>query len=167
MSSQTTPPAQVPTPTIDRLLRVLERATKLLQTRGVDRRSQGLWAAWVRTARNELGSIYGYRDSVRDFGLIPNDLSDAQLSAILMDRIDHLRRFIENLDGSLESTKTPLLGKRIFIGHGRSPLWRELKDLIFERLGLLGTSSIGSRLQVLQLPNDSKLCSSRPVSLFS
>jgi predicted nucleotide-binding protein len=26
--------------------------------------------------------------------------------------------------------------KRIFIGHGRSPLWRELKDFIAERLGL-------------------------------
>jgi len=67
---------------------------------------------------------------------IPNDLTEDQFRATLSDRIEHLRRFLENLEASLEATKTPLLGKRIFIGHGRSPLWRELKDLIFERLGL-------------------------------
>jgi predicted nucleotide-binding protein len=27
-------------------------------------------------------------------------------------------------------------GKRVFIGHGRSPVWRELKDFLSDRLGL-------------------------------
>lgn len=135
-SNQLPIPAQPPSPTVVRLRRLLDRATRLLQQRsltGINRNH------WTRAVRSELGSIYGYaRDSVPldHFGLLPNDLTEDQFRARLIDRIEHLRRFIENLEGSLEATKTPLLGKRIFIGHGRSPLWRELKDLIFERPGL-------------------------------
>jgi len=95
---------------------------------------------WINDARYELRLIYGYgrRDVQLDhFGQIPNDLTDDQFHTILSDRVEHLRRFIANLESSLEATKTPLLGKRIFIGHGHSLLWRELKDFIgVERLGL-------------------------------
>jgi len=38
-----------------------------------------------------------------------------------------VRFLVENLEAS---------GRRVFIGHGRSPLWRELKDFLAERLGL-------------------------------
>ena len=32
---------------------------------------------------------------------------------------------------------SPSLGTRVFIGHGRSPIWRELKDFLEDQLGLL------------------------------
>lgn len=37
---------------------------------------------------------------------------------------------------SREIAMTALNGKRVFIGHGRSPVWRDLKDLLRDRLGL-------------------------------
>lgn len=94
---------------------------------------------WIRLVRSELSLMYGYGGNVVQLGhftTIPNNLTDTEFKAVLSERTEHLRRFIENLDTALEATKSPLLGKRIFIGHGRSPLWRELKDLITERLGL-------------------------------
>ncbi|WP_372683880.1 TIR domain-containing protein [Desulfosarcina sp.] len=51
-------------------------------------------------------------------------------------RIEHLQRTTEALETLLQITQQPLSGKRIFIGHGRSTLWRALKDFIVERLGL-------------------------------
>lgn len=33
-------------------------------------------------------------------------------------------------------TSVPQMGTRVFIGHGRSPLWRELKDYVQDTLGL-------------------------------
>lgn len=48
----------------------------------------------------------------------------------------HAKRMVDSLEAMPTATATPLLGKRIFIGHGRSHLWRELKDFIAERLYL-------------------------------
>ena len=35
-----------------------------------------------------------------------------------------------------QSRRVEVAGKNVFIGHGRSPIWRELKDFIQDRLGL-------------------------------
>ena len=35
-----------------------------------------------------------------------------------------------------QATSRPASGKRVFIGHGRSPLWRELKEFVEDRLKL-------------------------------
>ncbi len=43
---------------------------------------------------------------------------------------------IERLEAERLQTAPLTAGERIFIGHGRSLLWRELKDFISERLGL-------------------------------
>jgi predicted nucleotide-binding protein len=43
---------------------------------------------------------------------------------------------MERLEGERLQTAPPTAGERVFIGHGRSLLWRELKDFISERLGL-------------------------------
>lgn len=51
-------------------------------------------------------------------------------------RIEQVQRIVKNLEAVPRVSENPLGGKRIFIGHGRSPLWRELKDLLAERLGL-------------------------------
>jgi predicted nucleotide-binding protein len=45
----------------------------------------------------------------------------------------------ERLEKEAMETSRPIKkaqGKRIFIGHGRSPVWRELKDFLKEKLGL-------------------------------
>jgi hypothetical protein len=48
----------------------------------------------------------------------------------------HLERIVDGLENLQTLTQTALYGKSIFIGHGKSPLWRELKDFIAERLNL-------------------------------
>ncbi|ENI0015779.1 nucleotide-binding protein [Salmonella enterica] len=45
-----------------------------------------------------------------------------------------LRKHINNIETA--KVKEDMSGVKIFIGHGRSPLWRELKDFIHEKLHL-------------------------------
>jgi predicted nucleotide-binding protein len=45
---------------------------------------------------------------------------------------DHIERLSQRPEASVDRQR----GTRVFIGHGRSPQWRELKDFISERLGL-------------------------------
>jgi predicted nucleotide-binding protein len=50
--------------------------------------------------------------------------------------VDRAETFIRNVrEVGIASFRERKQGK-IFIGHGRSPLWRELKDFLFERLNL-------------------------------
>ncbi|CAM3537412.1 nucleotide-binding protein [Polaromonas hydrogenivorans] len=48
--------------------------------------------------------------------------------------IEQIASHLDNLESKMESTKR--IGTNIFIGHGRSSDWRDLKDFINERLGL-------------------------------
>jgi predicted nucleotide-binding protein len=57
--------------------------------------------------------------------------------------LDLLRQAVSFLTQELEfsaagqsKTAPPLVGTNVFIGHGRSLVWRELKDFLEERLGL-------------------------------
>src|SRR5207244_263432 len=46
-------------------------------------------------------------------------------------------RMAEHLDRiSTNASIGAMKGSRVFIGHGGSPLWRELKDFLHDRLGL-------------------------------
>lgn len=51
----------------------------------------------------------------------------------LQELIDQL---VEHLNNIGTQNKSKSLGTHIFIGHGRSPMWRELKDFIGDRLSL-------------------------------
>jgi hypothetical protein len=54
------------------------------------------------------------------------------LSSFAKNAADHLRR--KPSDAPL--TAVHQLGSRVFVGHGQSPQWRELKDFLQDRLGL-------------------------------
>lgn len=60
---------------------------------------------------------------------VPADLAD-QLSQIARKAGSHMERKQKNLK------REQRIGTNVFIGHGRSPLWRELKDFIVGRLQL-------------------------------
>lgn len=88
-------------------------------------------------ARAQLVRIYGEDAAhLAHFPPVRGELSEAPAREELAKRLDHLQRIVEGLDTLPQVTATPLLGRRIFIGHGRSPLWRELKDFIADRLKL-------------------------------
>ncbi|WP_249415659.1 TIR domain-containing protein [Enterobacter roggenkampii] len=57
----------------------------------------------------------------------------AQADALLRSMIDEIEDY--GL-GKSQEIKEVMIGKNVFIGHGRSSLWRELKDFINEKLNL-------------------------------
>lgn len=122
------------TPIVAILRRLLDRANEYLAKPKLGR---GMLVIWIGGVRSHLEKIYG-KDSpqLRHFPQVPVDLLQSSVHDELRRRIDHVRRIVENLEAVPQISETPFLGKRIFIGHGRSPLWRELKDFLAERLGL-------------------------------
>lgn len=57
----------------------------------------------------------------------------AQADALLRSMIDEIRDYGFGIN---HKTKEIIIGTNVFIGHGRSPIWRELKDYIKEKLNL-------------------------------
>jgi predicted nucleotide-binding protein len=58
------------------------------------------------------------------------ELTFGDLERAAREAASHLKRT------EMRAKKSELIGTNIFLGHGRSPLWRELKDFIDGRLGL-------------------------------
>jgi predicted nucleotide-binding protein len=58
------------------------------------------------------------------------DRSIADRRAELIKRAQQVRRIIEALEAAPEAAKSPPLGRKIFIGHGHSLVWLQLKDFI-------------------------------------
>lgn len=123
-----------PTPLVAIFRRLLDRAELLSKAPIL---SQGALAMWVGGIRSQLEKIYGKDSPVLEhFPRVPPAPPIGDIHEELANRVAHVRRFVESLEALPQATQTPLRGKRIFIGHGRSPLWRELKDFIADRLGL-------------------------------
>jgi predicted nucleotide-binding protein len=97
----------------------------------------GQLALWSTNVRSQLEKIYG-KDSPLLSGLPVRgmDRSIRDPRAELTTRIEQMRRILEALEAAPRVADTPLLGRKIFIGHGRSLVWLQLKDFIRERLRL-------------------------------
>ena len=92
---------------------------------------------WVLRIRLILEKMYGSNSPYLDeFPLLPQGTPKAQVPAIFAQRAEQVRRIIADLETLVANSVPPLRGNRIFIGHGRSQLWRDLKDFITERLHL-------------------------------
>lgn len=91
----------------------------------------------VVSVKYQFKKIYGEEsDIIKFFPSFKEKISIEELPYIANDFIKR----IENISYTLRSAMNdafvkPMRGK-IFIGHGRSPLWRDLKDFISERLKL-------------------------------
>jgi len=123
-----------PTPVITILRRLIERAAPLAKQRNL---SQGSVALWTGGVRSQLMKIYGKNSpALEHFPPIPPKAPVTDTHGELEKRVIHIQRMVDSLESLPKATQTQLQGKRVFIGHGRSPLWRELKDFIADRLGL-------------------------------
>lgn len=90
---------------------------------------------FVKMLRTTLEPIYG-KDGTA-LAAFPQEIDSTRSAREeFLTRKAHVKRMIAALEAMPAETATPLLGKRIFIGHGRSPVWRELKDFIVGRLNL-------------------------------
>lgn len=114
--------------------RLLEQAVTLRNQSTIPRHS---FLSWTRRFRAPLIKIYG-EDSpaLEHFPFVRADVPPSNVSDELSRRISYAQRFVQALESLPAVSAAPLSGKRIFIGHGRSPLWRELKDFLADRLRL-------------------------------
>lgn len=113
------------------LRRFIERGNDFLAKPEVKRGQLQFWAYPVRA---QLAKIYG-KDApeLAHFPAVPPDFPDAGAANELRNRLQQLKYIVERLDALPAAS---VKGNRVFIGHGRSPIWRELKDFVAERLGL-------------------------------
>jgi predicted nucleotide-binding protein len=82
--------------------------------------------------RKALDRIYGNAGPHQTyFAPLSAQLSSNEVHALAATRVTQIRTLI----ATLERLTNPV-GDRVFIGHGRSPLWRELKDFIQDHLHL-------------------------------
>lgn len=129
-----TTPENVPKPILELLDPILERGEKFSSRPKLENGALQIWSTQVRA---QLAKIYGKEaKQLAHFLPVPRSLTPQEIQDEMKKRLAHLQRLVVALEGLPEATKAPLRGKRIFIGHGRSPLWRELKDFINDRLHL-------------------------------
>ena len=128
------PQSSEPIPPIAALRRLTGRAANLLNLQQIGR---GAILMWIRAMRHQLYNIYG-RDAVelQQFPLILEDPNDGDLRQEVVSRLALLNITIASLEMLPLKIKLESSRNRVFIGHGRSPLWRELKDFLAGRLSL-------------------------------
>lgn len=89
----------------------------------------------TRRAKHRLKKIFGDAGPHMDLFDDPTHrLTDVEARAFVMQRNELLEEIVRRLDASLRPLDPS--ANRIFFGHGRSPLWRELKDFVADRLNL-------------------------------
>jgi hypothetical protein len=126
-----TPPPSEPTPVIEILRTVIDRGHDYLAKPEVKRGQLQMLAYQVRA---QLAKIYGKEASeLAHFPPVPSDFPDARAMDELRKRLRQLEVIVERLESLVAAS---VKGNCVFIGHGRSPLWREVKDFVAERLEL-------------------------------
>ncbi|MRR55057.1 MAG: hypothetical protein EG822_11180 [Deltaproteobacteria bacterium] len=123
-----------PTSILELLHQILERGGRFSSRPNLEIGNLQLWSTQVRA---QLAKIYGKESKqLAHFQTVPRSLTPQEIQDEMQMRLSHLQRLVAAFEGLPEAMKDPIRGKRIFIGHGRSPLWRELKDFINDRLHL-------------------------------
>jgi len=129
MSETQTPPEPG---ALSRLEAHLERGVKLVSAPTL---VHGQVRMWIAQMRSPLRAIFGHDspifvDWLPDSGYLPQ----GDPRELLAKKLLHLECLIATLHESERTGAVPR--KRVFIGHGRSPVWRELKDFLHDRLSL-------------------------------
>ena len=97
--------------------------------------SQGQVKLWTASVKGSLVMIFGNDAPVLSHWRVSSGpLPTGDARELLRDRLSLLDSLTANLQQQAESAQAR--GQRIFLGHGRSPVWRELKDFLKDRLCL-------------------------------
>ena len=117
---------------ISRLQARLDRGTELI---AVPSLSHGQVRMWTASTRGPLREIFGHDSPVfADWPPASGPLPQGDPKVLLGARLLRLKSLISTLREGEQTGVVP--GSRVFIGHGRSPVWRELKDFLSDRLDL-------------------------------
>ena len=114
------------------LERKLVHGRELLKKGDVKPGEVRIWTgSWAADIKKFIGKEHELSKCIP----VPVDLITADnVSRILEERVVMLEDFLIGFRKTVESSFCQPSGSRIFIGHGRSPLWRELKDFLIDRL---------------------------------
>jgi hypothetical protein len=128
-------PDETPEPergAVFRLQQRAERARVLIRAQEV---SQGQVRMWTASVRGPLREIFGHDSAVfTHWPPVSEPLPTGDARELLRGRLSRLDSLIASLQQQEQPTNTA--GRRVFLGHGRSPVWRELKDFLQDRLQL-------------------------------
>jgi len=118
---------------LERLKNLIDRANKLLEKPEL---KHGAVNFWLSPLKAQLKRIYGPDIDVKN--LIPNITTNSSLppKLVLQQKLSQLNQFVEMQYHLLHRTFNPDCQGKVFIGHGRSHVWRELKDFLSDRLML-------------------------------
>jgi len=120
-------------PVIARLKTQLEKGHELLKAPVL---RTGHVQLWLGPIRHQLKRLYG--PGVDVYEIVPKvegNLADDELRRVVNLRIRQLKMLILLLENA-HRRAFGIGSGRVFIGHGRSPVWRVVKDFISDRLKL-------------------------------
>ncbi len=120
--------------TLSVLLKQLDRAKAILAKGCVNR---GQVQVWIMPVKSQIQKIYGAEHVISKSlspKLIPEgvDFGDELRKRVAL--VESYVELLERIGSNIFLGKNE--GSKIFIGHGGSPMWRELKDFLNDRLGL-------------------------------
>ena len=120
---------------LERLHRYTEISNKYISEGTV---SSGRVLNMTARIRRQLMELYGKESHIprcipaRNF----DNVSEENAVDLLSKRVGKVNRFLSGIQNVGTLSFCNNMEQRIFIGHGRSPLWRELKDFLQDRLNL-------------------------------
>ena len=130
-----TEPPNVP-PTIANLVELIRQGNQIAQRPEL---SVGLVKMWFGRVRVQLRKMYGPESEIVALWPIPEGpLSKEEARPTLLKGVSQVEDLVSSLLNSGRSALASQVAPHnsIFIGHGRSPVWRELKDFLADRLTL-------------------------------
>ena len=90
---------------------------------------------WIGSIRGRVVRIFGGDQPAAQVWLPKNIPDGVNPHEELARRVQDVKKMIDSLKKIEAETLSSKVAK-VFIGHGQSPLWRELKDFLADRLGL-------------------------------
>lgn len=130
--TDTTPP---PDPgALATLIEAIERGRRIATRQDLAPGQVRMWSASVRAP---LRKVFGPDSPILEAWPTADTPVPKELAReTLHERAGRLERLVSTVAAAGEKALAPGGVNRVFIGHGRSPLWRELKDFLNDRLSL-------------------------------
>jgi hypothetical protein len=135
MSSLPPPPPQKPEVGLTQALtELVERGHHILAKPQVP---PGLLRMWLGQMQVQIRKAYGSNSHAEHWWPLPPEMVPPnEAKELLTSRLRKAQALLTLINEAPAKSLAGVQGHRVFIGHGRSPLWREFKDFLQERLRL-------------------------------